>query len=183
MRSTVLIMLMASLILGCQREAPSEDLAELTALKHQVDSCLSMVESLDMEKLQAVSDAVGKEKTFMNRHNEDTLAQEEAIFLANYFRYQSKPLARILKGHGGMVRELRETSGQLKGLYEDMESGLLKKEEYSTYLAKEREFATQQVEQGLEMVKDHGMIMDRYEQEHEQVVEYVNLHRKNNDRE
>ena len=179
MRSSVFMLLVASLLFGCQRGAPNKDLAEVTALKHQVDSCLSMVESLDMEQLQAVSDAVGKEKSFMNRHNQDTLAQEEAIFLANYFRYQSKPLARILKGHKSMVRELRRTSGQLKALHEDMENGMLKEEEYATYLVKEREFAEQHIEQGLEMVKDHGLVMSRYEEEHEQVVEYVNSHRKN----
>jgi uncharacterized protein YaaN involved in tellurite resistance len=178
---TILIFLIA--LASCKQSAPVEDLNEVVALKAHVDSCLSGVQAMDMDAFNELSSAVKQEMEFMNRHNEDTLAQEEAIFLANYFRFIKKPMARILKGHTSMIRDLQKTSAQLQALHDDMKNGLVDKIQYKAELSTEKLFAEQQLQMGNEMLDDYKAILERYEQEHDKVVSYVAVHRKNTDNE
>lgn len=164
-------------IVACKQGASHEELKEVMGLKAQIDACYARVDSIDMDRFMAINDAVKHEMGFMNENNKDTLAQEEAIFLGNYFRFMKKPMARILKGHDNMLKELQKTSTQLEALHHDMKKGLVEPVEYRAELSTERLYAQQHLRLGNEMADDFQKISARFNEDHEKVVTYVNSHR------
>jgi len=170
---------LALALAACQPGTDIPEIQQLGKTKAEIDDCLKRVQAIDMAAFQVMYDAVQKERKFMNRYNQDSLPQQEAIFLGNYFRFMKRPMARILTGHEHMLDNLEKTSSQLSDLSDAISRGDLDETEWKAHLSTEQGHVSVDLTRGNEMASDFAAITDRYDKEHEQIVAYVQVHREN----
>ena len=163
---------------ACTNEV-QKDIDEIRSIRTTVEQCADGVAAIDSVQFMKMYEDVKVERDFMNINNRDSLGREEAIFLANYFRYMKKRMARILKGRQQMEADLRTTADQLGDLAVSIEQKDLAEDEWRAYLSKEMKHVERDTTLGFEMIRDYAGISERYTNEHQQVVDYVNVHREN----
>lgn len=179
MKQQLLVFVTALMLLACGTSAFQAEIDQLNDLSSTLSSCADGVEAIDTTAFMKMYKDVQHERDFLNIYNRDTLPRDEAVFLGNYFRYMKKRMARILKGRSQMIVDLRTSAKQLEDL-----AGVIRAEEmeetiWRAHMSKEMTFVQRDTTLGFEMARDFKGISERYNKEHQQVVEYIKVHREN----
>jgi len=131
MKRYILFILITGLVLNACNNPYEKELQEVNSLIALVDETEKSLLSIDTSSVFAAKAQMEKDLSEFNMLV-DTMNKEEAFKVGDIFGNKKK-LYRLTENYPNFVRQIEFTKTQLENLKQDLENGLIKKEEFSGY--------------------------------------------------
>jgi hypothetical protein len=115
-----------------------KEIAEVDALFEIINDAEKSLLSIDTALVFGAKRQMDMDIAEVSEIN-DTITREEAFRLDDIFR-SKKGFKRITSNYPGFLHEIEFTKNQLNNLKQDLENGLIKKEDYKTHFSNEEEY-------------------------------------------
>ena len=136
MKKYILGTLFVALLIGACTNPNKKEINEVDALLVSVIEVEQSLLSIDTAKVFGTKRQLEKDLAAFNKIG-DTLSREDAFEIADYFGSKKK-LYRLTAGYSALVNQIRISKEQLNNLKQDLENGLIDKEDYATYYSEEQ---------------------------------------------
>lgn len=155
--------LLITLIFGACNNPNQKEIAEVEALIAKVGETEKSLLSIDTSKVFGTKRQLELDIAEFNNLS-DTLSKEEAFRVAEYFGSKKK-FYRLTARYPKFIGDIETSKKQLDNLKQDLENGLVKKENYTTYYTEEQMILKDLDFQINKLITGIDVVVEKYEKD------------------
>lgn len=168
MKKYILGLLIIGLSFNACNNPNEKEIGEVDALITKVNETEKSLLSIDTSKVFGTKRQLEKDMADFSKIG-DTLTKEEAFRVEDYFGSKKK-FHRLTKGYPKFISQIETSKKQLNDLKQDLENGVIKKENYTKYYADEYSTLQDLDFQINKLITGIDIVVEKYEKDRPELL-------------
>jgi len=148
-----------------------KEIEEVESLIARVNETEKVLLSIDTSKVFGITRLLEKDLAEFKKIK-DTLTKDEAFTVADYFGSKKK-FYRLTAGYPRFIGQIETSKKQLSNLKQDLQNGLIKKDDYISFYQEEQAIFKDLNFQINKLITGIDLVVDKYENDRPELLKFM----------